>query len=447
MTQRNIQLHFVNRLCLLGIIALLSFIIMGCNQNNAVTLENTDSTNSSSLNALPTSKVAIPILPFSTPAQKETQVPPASPAEDVYFVSQGGNNGNGKTWATAWNDLDQIKWDVISPGTTIYVRPGTYTTSLIIEKSGTSENPIAITGVGEVVIDGPGSGYGFSITNKQHIVISGFEFKDWERGIYITGSSGKTYSSSGASKYIVIENNKFYANDGRGIFVQTSDHITIRKNTVTTPELAFAQTDAIYSQRNHLNTYEGNTIIISNRGGGHNDGVQLFQDTDIIVRNNYIEQDNSKVNDAQGIFATEMYGSTLYYNNVVNMTNVKSNSITFKTQNGATVEIIGNTVYGVRPYHGIWVVGVADPIVKNNIVYLISGSTLDISGSSSGVSNNYTSNPEFSSVVDRDFRLQSTSPAIDAGVSLAEPYTVDIIGTLRPQGKGWDIGAFEYAND
>jgi parallel beta-helix repeat protein len=298
-----------------------------------------------------------------------------------------------------------------------------------------------------VIIDGPGSGYGFSINNKQYIVISGFEFKDWERAIYITGASGKTYSSSGASKYIMIENNIFYANEGRGVFIQTSDHITVRKNTVTTPDLAYAQTDAIYSQRNHQNTYENNTIIISNRGGGHNDGVQLFQDTDIIVRNNYIEQDNSKVNDAQGIFATEMYGTTLYYNNVVNMTNVKSNSITFKTQNGASVEIIGNTVYGVRPYHGIWVVGVADPIVKNNIVYLISGSTLDLSGNDLGVSNNYTSNPEFLSVVERDFRLKGTSPAIDAGVPLEAPYNIDINGTPRPQGSGWDIGAFEYTNE
>jgi len=373
-------------------------------------------------------------------------IAPTQPAGNAFYVSRAGNNSDGKTWATAWKDLDQINWSAISPGATIYVGEGTYTTSLRVEKSGTSGHPITITGVGKVVVDGPGSGAGVSIRDKQYVVVSGLEFTDWENAIYISGSSGKTYSSSGASKYIVIRNNKMYAIDGKSIFIQTSDHITIRKNTVTTPGLVSAQTDGIYSQRNHQNTYEGNTIIISNQGGGHNDGIQLYQDTNMIIRNNYIEQDNDKVNDAQGIFAQEMEGTTRYYNNVVNMTNVKSNSITFKaTGSNGTVEIVGNTVYGIRPYHGIWVVDVSNPIVKNNIVYLENGSELDLSGSSSGVSNNFTSNPNFVSIANKDFRLRSSSPAIDAGVSLAAPYNVDMYGTPRPKGNGWDIGALEYA--
>lgn len=43
-----------------------------------------------------------------------------------------------------------------------------------------------------------------------------------------------------------------------------------------------------------------------------------------------------------------------------------------------------------------------------------------------------------------DGSLQSGSPAIDAGISLASYYDTDIINTSRPQGSAWDIGAYEY---
>jgi hypothetical protein len=42
-----------------------------------------------------------------------------------------------------------------------------------------------------------------------------------------------------------------------------------------------------------------------------------------------------------------------------------------------------------------------------------------------------------------DFHLQSNSPAINAGQTLPS-VTVDFEGTTRPQGLGYDIGAFEY---
>ena len=41
-----------------------------------------------------------------------------------------------------------------------------------------------------------------------------------------------------------------------------------------------------------------------------------------------------------------------------------------------------------------------------------------------------------------DFRLQSGSPAINAGETLAS-VTVDHVGTSRPQGGAHDIGAYE----
>src|SRR5439155_24189933 len=42
-----------------------------------------------------------------------------------------------------------------------------------------------------------------------------------------------------------------------------------------------------------------------------------------------------------------------------------------------------------------------------------------------------------------DYHLKSTSPAIDAGTPVGAPST-DFDGNPRPQGKGYDIGPYEY---
>lgn len=74
---------------------------------------------------------------------------PTNPVtEGIYYVSKNGSNGDGTTWASAWNELDQIDWDVIEPGDTISIDGGVtemmYTTSLEIGKSGTANKPITI---------------------------------------------------------------------------------------------------------------------------------------------------------------------------------------------------------------------------------------------------------------------------------------------------------------
>ncbi len=70
------------------------------------------------------------------------------PDKVIYYVSKNGNNGNGRSWESAWNELDQINWDIIRAGDFVYVDGGsssmTYTTSLRPEKSGSVSKPITI---------------------------------------------------------------------------------------------------------------------------------------------------------------------------------------------------------------------------------------------------------------------------------------------------------------
>ena len=66
-----------------------------------------------------------------------------------------------------------------------------------------------------------------------------------------------------------------------------------------------------------------------------------------------------------------------------------------------------------------------------------------MSGTATILSNNLTTDPQFVDATLYDFRLLVTSPAIDTGVTLSE-VTNDYANVSRPQGAGYDIGAYEY---
>lgn len=72
----------------------------------------------------------------------------ASSPQDAYYVSRAGDNTDGLSWATAWNELDQINWEVVGPGDVIYLDGGVdkmvYKTALDIRQSGQAELPITI---------------------------------------------------------------------------------------------------------------------------------------------------------------------------------------------------------------------------------------------------------------------------------------------------------------
>ena len=80
--------------------------------------------------------------------------PPRNAAEgaaitgSLFYVSRNGNNSNGRSWATAWNELDQIEWNQVRPGDGIIIDGGsqsmTYRTTLRPAASGSNDKPIVI---------------------------------------------------------------------------------------------------------------------------------------------------------------------------------------------------------------------------------------------------------------------------------------------------------------
>ena len=212
-----------------------------------------------------------------------------------------------------------------------------------------------------------------------------------------------------------------------------------------------------------------NYIIISNTNTfPHCDGIQSYKDKDLDIYNNYIEQDNSKSSNAQGVYIS--YPDSGYkfriWNNIFNHTQSSSNGFTVRgLGHSYSAEIIGNVVYGENSSdHGIQVTeSTENPIIKNNIIQYVgmagSGFTITGMGNFNETSHNIqvgvysikgtnaiTSNPLFINPINRDFGLQPGSPGIDAGIELSSPYNVDINGISRPQFEGFDIGAHENSN-
>jgi hypothetical protein len=149
-----------------------------------------------------------------------------------------------------------------------------------------------------------------------------------------------------------------------------------------------------------------------------------------------------------------IYGNIIY--NIGDMQNYGSSGITATKAN-----IYNNTVYNIYTSSGS-AIGIRNSSagnIKNNVVinaesncFVFGGSTTHDYNASSDLTatgdNSITgvTTAIFTSVTasSENFHLVAGASVIDEGVDLGSPYDVDAIGTTRPQGSAWDIGAFEY---
>jgi hypothetical protein len=153
---------------------------------------------------------------------------------------------------------------------------------------------------------------------------------------------------------------------------------------------------------------DGNSIFNFGRGGIHIEG------TDVLVKNNLI-YNNGTDEAIAGIF--------------------RSNG-----DKNQTARFYNNTIFGNKG-NCIWNNGNAPAISKNNICWQNTSNTIRGDGGTS--SYNLFTDPKFVNAAAKDFRLQSSSPAINAGTSFPE-VTHDFDCNKRPAGGAYDIGVYEH---
>jgi Right handed beta helix region/Protein of unknown function (DUF1565) len=347
---------------------------------------------------------------------------------ETYYVATDGNNAHAGTKTAPFRTIQKAA-SVARAGDTVLVRAGVYKGHVYLRISGEPGKPVVFKNYpGErPVVDGEGRGR-IELQSENGwqkpigwIIVEGFEVRNGWDGI------------------------KFY----------NAHHIVLRGN--------------------HLHDNANQGIL----GNGHH----VLIEGNLIARNG-LRADNEKSNLEHGIYATGTYFTIV--NNVIHSNRAYGIQVAgypYKAESHAGPEfadarhwlISHNTIAFERNRAGIvvWQPHATDCVIQNNIFYqnavtLGPGSCQGVDFVAAGgghvirhnlfyapdrtsisrrgdnrVSDNLEQDPLFVAPERFDFRLRKGSPAIDAGTS-QDAVATDREGIHRPQGAGFDIGAYEY---
>ncbi len=406
----------------------------------------------------------------------------------IYFVSTGGNDSNNGSAASPWRTMRKCA-SSIAAGDTCYVMNGVtatsdeYNASLVLGSPGAAGRPKALViypghsaTIGGSTPRGLLSCSGFSACpDGSYWVVAGFNLRGYGEAVDIIGTQ----------RVRIVGNNIQCPNgDGASACVASeySNYLQILGNEVTNagnsnPSKLY---HSVYTaSTNHVEI--GWNWVHNNRACR---GIQFHatgaaNQFDLSVHDNLIHDIR-----CDGInFGTidPSKGKVEAYNNVIlnagtgpdfpeGPANYSCIYVPAYTNTGTagsgTVEVFNNTLYncGAGDQYGAAISFTpTDPVslrLRNNIVlqtngrpYLARDTDLaHLSGSNnlwfgngngpSQTSANVNADPRFVNLSSRDFHLQSSSPAVDAGVLTTA--TMDRDGVPRPQGRAFDVGAHEY---
>jgi len=399
-------------------------------------------------------------------------------ATNHYVDNNASGQNNGTSWANAWESFADINWGSVGAGDVVYISGGSnsktyYETLQVLAGNGTSGNRILITkGVdaghnGEIIIDGQNSRMGIDMDNG-----SGYDY------VTVSHITIENCSSYGAriedSDGVIFEYITCLEANHKGMRIVRCDDFTLRYFNYSSVTMSSEQTDGL--QMNYCNDFlmEYCTINILNSGPSHNDGFQKNQGTGYsngTIRYNYFNLDNADPDDSQGIYMEDPGGTWSIYNNVVDGHEcVRALIKLTDIQNGSTINIYNNTFVSgddvdgyvtkficsgsmtfnmknniiVAPSSNATLIGLGGlgaTDIDNNIWYGWSNNKFSNWQAQGYGANGYNGDPGLNANHQPD---NISDLPVDNGATIGL-FSDDIDGVTRPQGSGWDIGAYEYA--
>ena len=328
----------------------------------------------------------------------------------TFYVSTTGSDANPGSSTAPWRTL-QFAFGRLGPGETLVVRGGLYRADLVYESSGTADAPITVENYpGETPILEP-------VTREPLRVRDGAGWTMF-KGLTIQhaalGSNYQNVFVSGDAHDVSFINDTIrWALGGSGVFVDdTASRINLVGNRVYENNGA-NQHQGIY--------YEGeNGVIAGNVVYGHTNGfgIQLKSGANQVV----VAENTTVDNSLSGIAVANTATNVTIANNI-------------SAFNGG---------YGIRGLLDSYTMPLGNAKAFRNLLY----------GNGQAAYGNQTpgiivfgtqlpaANPLFVNRTGRDYRLQSTSPAIGKA-DAAYVYSPDAAGATRPLGTAADVGAFE----
>ena len=390
---------------------------------------------------------------YESPAEYE----PSYPGPLRYYVSKSGNNSDGSSWENAYTDIltaiSNLPEDALSK---IWIAGGEYQEGKEIHVSGKlslyggfkgTESDLSERDIKnhKTIIDGQDSHR--CIVN--YGLLDGLYVKNG--GWYVNGAG--VYNSGG-----LITNCVFYSNFAEYVF-----------GNVNYPNRGFG--GGIYNYKgnvNHCSIYDNKA---ARHGGGiYNKGGNV---SGCVIYGGNLSSKGAGIYNTYGgkIENCIVYGNTgewgggIYNYDIDKLGSSVINCLLYdnSAKMGGGIDnngyVLNCTVYGNKASYragGIynWDGKVINCISRYNNNSDIEGELSSISHScfkeSNGLNHNIKSDPMFvnrsGSVNGWDPHLKPGSPCIDAGTTITALRS-DIVGTTRPLGMSYDMGAYEYSPD
>ena len=185
---------------------------------------------------------------------------------------------------------------------------------------------------------------------------------------------------------------------------------------------------------------EGNVCdLLTSDGRQTAHGFMLEQADNLLIRNNIVKAYGG-VNAAGGRTRHLTIVNNVFVNDLAIPIERYPVGVALEDSPNATVK---NNIFYEQPSQVIYVTGsTVGHDIGHNCVYRSDGQALWGSPRPGDV---WNVDPQFIGAASADYRLAADSPCIDAGAALPD-VTIDFDGTSRPQGAGYDIGAYEASS-
>lgn len=404
------------------------------------------------------------------PEQRAILAPQAlfAAGTNYYVDSVSGSDSNSGTLTTKpWKSLTNLQNRHFLPGDTVnFKRGSSWTGQLYIQDSGVEGNPITFRGYGSgarPIISYPSSGPGqfVIILRANWVVVQGLLVKDsGDAAVELdTGSNHNIIqdlevTNAGMGVAVNGQNNLVtnnYAHDlkmvrntpgGDDDFGAVGFLITNRDNEVSLNRCTNCRAPSYDYEYDggvvEIYSNGDNAYIHNNYGTASNGFIEVGGATARNVRVAYNVSDNN-----YSVFACLHVGGT--FSSTLDNFRIENNTIVNRTGNGGRVidcapTILSSTQLLFRNnivYSNMDVFYQSAFTHVDNIYYLTGGALV---GFPLG-SGEQLVDPAFVDVTGGNYQLQSSSPAVNSGLSLG--YAMDFGQTSVPQGGAPDIGAYE----